>query len=451
METKGIRVWQAKTTDLSGGASAGQFATTDTPAKTDGHIGKWIGNQIVDGVIPVADLVTTTGAAGTTQGLTAVGYGSWYGQVPRGAINGSNKVFLLDYKLVNPYAVLHLNRLGQLPAVQGNPSNPLTTMVVPNSEFSITDWTLTLATAPQPGESLYIYYFRADPLAAIDTITATVWTSRTSGDGLSHAFGVVVYTAPDGTQTNILSDPALWDLRENTASISFAPGSEIASFSGASLFFYLNGTLFANASNEFHIYDAYLNVSLADGSFFQLRPSSWGFTSGDDQNINSWKPSTAYASGVTILDGNGNLQFATVGGTSGASSPAWPNSGTTIDGSVTWTYQGPASSQTSTTGQITNPANAYDNETAPPSTFATLSRTHYSGLSAGGSLTLYFDGSAGAIPLSGSGSTSSGGGTGTSGATAPANVFMEAGGITTPISSDYTFFVEGYTSPYSVE
>jgi hypothetical protein len=50
---------------------------------------------------------------------------------------------------------------------------------------------------------------------------------------------------------------------------------------------------------------------------------------------------TLFNLGDTIIDTNGNIQKVTTAGTSGASSPVWATSGTTTDGSVTWTFVGP--------------------------------------------------------------------------------------------------------------
>jgi hypothetical protein len=51
-----------------------------------------------------------------------------------------------------------------------------------------------------------------------------------------------------------------------------------------------------------------------------------------------WAASTAYALGQQVIDSNGNIEQATVAGTSGASAPAWPATlgATVTDGSVTW-------------------------------------------------------------------------------------------------------------------
>lgn len=56
-----------------------------------------------------------------------------------------------------------------------------------------------------------------------------------------------------------------------------------------------------------------------------------------------WQPNTSYDAGQAILDPKGTIQLATIGGTSGASQPAW-NDGvgaTTQDTAVTWQNGGP--------------------------------------------------------------------------------------------------------------
>ena len=53
----------------------------------------------------------------------------------------------------------------------------------------------------------------------------------------------------------------------------------------------------------------------------------------------AWQPNTWYSGPQVIVDSNGNLQQLTVGGTSGATQPTWNASlsGTTTDGTITWT------------------------------------------------------------------------------------------------------------------
>jgi hypothetical protein len=53
-----------------------------------------------------------------------------------------------------------------------------------------------------------------------------------------------------------------------------------------------------------------------------------------------WQPNTRYAAGQAIVDANGLIQIAQVGGTSGAANPAWKDSGTTSDASITWNDAG---------------------------------------------------------------------------------------------------------------
>jgi hypothetical protein len=57
----------------------------------------------------------------------------------------------------------------------------------------------------------------------------------------------------------------------------------------------------------------------------------------------TWTAAKAYALGAKIADANSNIQKVTVAGTSGATAPAWATAlnATTVDGTVTWTNQGP--------------------------------------------------------------------------------------------------------------
>jgi hypothetical protein len=60
--------------------------------------------------------------------------------------------------------------------------------------------------------------------------------------------------------------------------------------------------------------------------------------------LSTWIASHAFAMGATIVDPAGNLQKATIAGTSGAIQPSFSGTvgGATADGTVTWTDQGPA-------------------------------------------------------------------------------------------------------------
>jgi hypothetical protein len=57
-----------------------------------------------------------------------------------------------------------------------------------------------------------------------------------------------------------------------------------------------------------------------------------------DEVSKTWTASTAFSTGDTIIDGNGNKQTVTAAGTSGEAAPLWNEAagGTTKDGSVTW-------------------------------------------------------------------------------------------------------------------
>lgn len=58
-------------------------------------------------------------------------------------------------------------------------------------------------------------------------------------------------------------------------------------------------------------------------------------------NISGFQPSTAYSLNQQLLDSNGNLQTVTTAGTSAGTAPGtWGTSGTTVSGTVTFTYAG---------------------------------------------------------------------------------------------------------------
>ena len=84
------------------------------------------------------------------------------------------------------------------------------------------------------------------------------------------------------------------------------------------------------------------------------------------QNLghNAWLPGTSYSAGQAIVDPTGNIQTATIGGTSGASQPSWREgaNATTQDASVTWTNSGPVTWQANTqyeVGQIIIDSNGH--------------------------------------------------------------------------------------------
>lgn len=65
----------------------------------------------------------------------------------------------------------------------------------------------------------------------------------------------------------------------------------------------------------------------------------------------SWAAATAYALNAEIVDSNGNVQKVTTAGTSQTPGPpTWAMSGTTTDGTVTWTYQASAGGNAGTSG-----------------------------------------------------------------------------------------------------
>jgi len=70
-----------------------------------------------------------------------------------------------------------------------------------------------------------------------------------------------------------------------------------------------------------------------------------------------WQPGTSYTTGQAILDTSGNIQIATIGGTSGATQPSWTEgaNATTMDAAVIWTNKGSLAWQPGTSyaaGQI---------------------------------------------------------------------------------------------------
>jgi beta-glucanase (GH16 family) len=324
--------------------------------------------------------------------LTTVGNGSWYGQKPRGAINGANTTFLLDYTLSSPYTILALRGLTQWPAIDGDGTKAPT--VISDYDYIIangaTSATLTMRDAPMPGDRLYIWYFRNGAVIPqrVSSATITVWAAHTSDDGVSWAFDRISWTSSDALVTAQPNSGTgnLYSLSQFTQSIAVPADSTLDWFTGSHVDAFLDGTLFASDNNYLLLYDIYLTIHLADGTDATLRPSSWSFNTGSSGNINSWQANHGYLFGEQVLDANGNLQTCSVAGTSGPLPPSW-TTGSTSDGSVTWAYAG---AQSSDTGQIETPTLAYDVDGVTPTTYARLTRLHFSGFSVGGSVRYTF-------------------------------------------------------------
>ncbi len=321
----------------------------------------------------LGDGTATDSGIGVSSIATLTGLNSWYGQVPRGPVDGSNVTFTLDYALADPHTILMRNGVGQKPAVDGYTTNP-------SPDYSITGTTLTYTTAPRVSDWHYIWYFRYIPstMPAISNATLIVWTSAIGGSGGTlHGLPLITWNYPPAQGGSIpvqYLQTTPYSETEISTTVSLPGTPNIGSFSGANVVFTLSSAVHSTGdSSQFNIYDCYLNVTLAGGAgVVTIRPTSWFFYSGGSTNIYSWEPSTAYGPGTVIIDSNGNEQISTNNGTSGATAPAWATSGNTADGSMIWTYQGP---QTSTTGTLSNPTYAYDVDTVPPATFASIYQT----------------------------------------------------------------------------
>jgi hypothetical protein len=92
------------------------------------------------------------------------------------------------------------------------------------------------------------------------------------------------------------------------------------------------------------------DISLASGTLSSTNIAPFAntaivtSTSAFTYSLTAWQASHQYNGvGVEILDPQGNAQQVTTTGTSGATAPAWNETvgGTTTDGTVTWTCEGP--------------------------------------------------------------------------------------------------------------
>lgn len=73
-------------------------------------------------------------------------------------------------------------------------------------------------------------------------------------------------------------------------------------------------------------------------------------------SVSGWVPNTPESIGYAIVDANGNVQEVTTTGKTGGSLPNFnPNvGGTTSDGSLVWTNQGPSGSASASPSSLTN-------------------------------------------------------------------------------------------------
>lgn len=92
-----------------------------------------------------------------------------------------------------------------------------------------------------------------------------------------------------------------------------------------------------------HIITAYTNESVNGRRSITVGWSNSGFNPVASAITTLWASATAYGVGTRILDSNGNVQVAVLGGTSGGSQPVWNRdlNVTTADNTVLWANAGP--------------------------------------------------------------------------------------------------------------
>lgn len=368
-DTPGTRFLQVKAASRHG---AQPFSQASDGTGTPTHYAVYADDgSLTDGPAPTTGVIMTSGTP------------SWYGQVPRGPQNGSNTTFYLDYTLANPYPNLVRNGVSLIPPIDGPGANSV-------FEYSITGNILTFVVAPKVTDWIYIWYFidTASGIPAVSAATVYVWTAF-SGGSAPHDYATSTFTYPGGgSSAGVYNNNAFYSLQQNSLSLTLPGSPTIDSFSGASVQFVMSGALNSTGDpNYFDIYDVYIVLTLVGGSTVTIRPTSYLFWSGGDGSTYSWQPNFSYSSGVTIIDGNGNLQISTTTGTSGPwPGPVWAGSGNTTDGGQVWSF---VSAQTSTTGKIENATQAYDVDASTPATFARIVQTSW-GLTDDGNLTLNF-------------------------------------------------------------
>lgn len=210
------------------------------------------------------------------------GAGIVYGQVPRGAIDGNNRFFRLDYEPTSPYMWLVVNGIEQKPPIDGNAANPDPDYVINGNE-------ILYNSPPGGGDWHYVKYYRGDivvpppptPLNATAFLMSAHYPNAGSdqwGGGAGFMDNVSLFSSPswfrDASQWNKRTDSKLLidldftqlldHLADNTLYLlveQFHLGNNAAT--GTPPF-----------DDEFWIYDSWISIAMSDGSNQIWRPTA---------------------------------------------------------------------------------------------------------------------------------------------------------------------------------
>lgn len=169
-------------------------------------------------------------------------------------------------------------------------------------------------------------------------------TSYTVGQAILDSTGSIQTAKTSGTSA---SAPPSW-LEPQSVGQTTSDGI-IWQFGGKALwqpdYLYATGQLILDGTGN-------IQIVQTGGITGDFPPNPWnsaGQTTQDNGVVwlnlghSSWQGGTSYSAGQAILDSTGNIQLATIGGTSGVTQPTWSDTVeiTTLDAAVIWTNSGP--------------------------------------------------------------------------------------------------------------
>lgn len=228
------------------------------------------------GDLPVADPTQIAGVRWDTPanilgngGLDATVGDAWWGQIPRGVVDGSNTVFTTDYKLASKFTVLQVNTSVWVPTPDSDTSTDA------DNQYSITmDGVITMGTPPKAGDKLYINYFRNRHTTVPITSAILYVVSEHIPSAGSLAWGGGLSTSGVGfifPHTDWIEDNSLWAKRTNSKNIDPTTLGDL--FVLAMNYHDGSGIGPYSPPDEFRIYDSYVIVTYADTTTRTYRPT----------------------------------------------------------------------------------------------------------------------------------------------------------------------------------
>lgn len=232
----------------------------------DGTYWQWLSGGLADSLI---------GSGGSAAGVFP--HGSWYGQVPRGTVDGANTVFTLDYTLASPFTILMVNGIGEKPPRDGPNANP-------NPDYAISGATLTMRYPPKPTDWFYIWYFAGEPVTLSASVSVTLYltTAHDPSPTFSPNFGAsatldgvgLIFPVPSWFHSN-----GQWDTKTDSTGLDAARWTSLQDGSGFVMAMLEQATGIGSwpacdPPDEYRIYDCFVKVTKSDGSFEIWRPTT---------------------------------------------------------------------------------------------------------------------------------------------------------------------------------